>query len=121
MKARNLFLALALVFGLGTTGFALTPEELAIKKCHKQLRKELRKSLRGPSFDYLKPDCCESVIVKFVVTKENKLQFHKIIGEDQQLMDYIKTTFENKEIIVSDTSLQGKMLRFPINFKHKQH
>ena len=121
MKARNLFSVVVLLIGLSTTTFALTPEEVAIKKCCKQLNKELKKSLRGPSFEYLQPDCCESIIVKFVVTKENKLVLHKVIGEDQKLMDYVKEALANQEIYASNSSLQGKMLRFPVNFKYEEH
>ncbi|MCU4155044.1 hypothetical protein J1N10_03600 [Carboxylicivirga sp. A043] len=118
MKARNLFSVLFILIGLSTTTMARTPEEVAMKKCCKQLNKELRRSLRGPSFDYLKPDCCESVTVKFRVDKDNKLIFHKIIGEDEQLMQYVTDTLKDKDIYAVNSSLQGKMIRFPVNFQH---
>lgn len=120
MKARTLFSVAVLLIGLSTTAMARTPEEIAIKKCCKQLNKELRKSLRGPSFDYLKPDCCEDVVIKFIVNKENKVTFFKVIGEDQKLMNYIKDTFKDTELYAVNSSLQGKMLRFPVNFQHKE-
>ncbi|TRX65819.1 hypothetical protein [Carboxylicivirga sp. M1479] len=120
MKARNLFSVVVLLVALSTSGMARTPEEVAIKKCCKQLNKELRKSLRGPSFDYLKPDCCESVIVKFIVGKDNKLNFHKVVGEDEQLMAYVKAVFAEKEFYAVNSSLQGKMVRFPVNFQHEE-
>ncbi len=121
MKARHLFTALVLMVGLSTAALARTPEEVAFKKCSKQLNKELRKSLRGPSFEYLKPDCCEDVVVKFKVDKNNKLIFHKITGEDEQLMEYVAHTLKEVEIYAVNSSLQGKMLRFPITFRHIEH
>jgi hypothetical protein len=121
MKARNLFTALVLMVGLSTAALASTPEEIAFKKCSKQLNKELEKSLRGPSFDYLKPDCCENVVVKFRVDKDNKLIFHKVTGEDKRLMEYVENTLKEVEIYAVNSSLQGKMLKFPINFQHIEH
>jgi len=118
MKARNLFSVLVLLIGLSTTAMARTPEEIAMKKCCKQLNKELRKSLRGPSFEYLKPDCTEDIVVKFRVDKNNKVIFHKVVGEVEQLNAYVKETFKDKEIYAVNSSLQGKMLRFPVNFQH---
>ncbi|MBK3518643.1 hypothetical protein [Carboxylicivirga marina] len=118
MKARNLFSVLVILIGLSTTAMARTPEEVAMKKCCKQLNKELRKSLRGPSFDYLKPDCCETLVVKFRVDKDNKLIFHKIVGEDEELMKYVENTLKDKEFYAVNSSLQGKMVRFPVNFQH---
>lgn len=121
MKARHLFTALVLMVGLSTTTFARTPEAVAFKKCSKQLNKELKRSLRGPSFEYLKPDCCENVVVKFKVDKNNKLIFHNVTGEDEQLMKYVAETLQEADIYAVNSSLQGKMLRFPINFQHVEH
>lgn len=121
MKARNFFTVLVLLVGLSATTMARTPEEIAMKKCCKQLNKELRKSLRGPSFEYLKPDCEEDLVIKFRVDKNNKLILHKVIGEDEQLIEYVESTFKNKEIYAVNSSLQGKTLRFPVNFQHVVH
>ncbi|WP_430814451.1 hypothetical protein [Carboxylicivirga sp. RSCT41] len=121
MKARNLFSVLVILIGLSTTTMARTPEEVAMKKCCKQLNKELRKSLRGPSFDYLKPDNKETIYVKFRVDKDNKLIFHKINGEDERLMNYVVSTLKDKDFYAVNSSLQGKTVRFPINFQHVEN
>ncbi len=121
MNARNLFTVLVLMIGLSTAALASTPEEIAFKKCCKQLNKELKRSLRGPSFAYLKPDCCEDVVVRFRVDKDNKLIFHKVTGKDERLMDYVEKTLKEVDIYAVNSSLQGKMLKFPINFQHIEH
>ncbi|GEM_PF-5812420 len=121
MKARNLFSVLVLFVAFSTATLARTPEEIALKKCCKQLNKELRRSLRGPSFEYLQPDCCESVVVKFRVDRTNKLILHKVIGEDERLMEYIEVALKDKDIYAVNSSLQGKTLRFPVNFQHVKH
>ncbi|MCT4589871.1 MAG: hypothetical protein N4A71_18750 [Carboxylicivirga sp.] len=121
MKARNFLTALVLVVAFSTSALARTPEEIAMKKCCKQLNKELRKSLRGPSFEYLKPDCKEDLVVKFRVDKNNKLILHKIIGDDEKLMKYVESTLNEKDFYAVNSSLQGKTLSFPVNFQHVVH
>ncbi|WP_430812145.1 MULTISPECIES: hypothetical protein [unclassified Carboxylicivirga] len=121
MKARIFFATMVLMLGVSTAVCASTAEKAAFKKCCRQLNKEIRKTLEGPNFEYLKPDCEETVIVKFVVDENNKLIFHKISGQNEKLINYVESTLSNMDIQTINSSLQGKMLRFPIQFRYRSH
>jgi len=97
---------------------ALSPDETAIKMFNKELSKEILKKLQGPSFSYLKPDCCEQIIVKFIVMENNQLKLHKVIGKNERLINYTKSIIKKNEFIANNSAFQGKMLRIPITFKH---
>ena len=89
-----------------------------MEKCCKQVKKEVRKALEGPSFEYLLPDAKESVVLKCIVNEQNQLVFHKIEGQDEKLIEYVKSTLKNKVIIV-DKRFAGKMLKFDLVFYHE--
>ncbi|WP_439181493.1 hypothetical protein [Carboxylicivirga taeanensis] len=121
MKARLFSTVLVLMIGLSTTALAATPEEIAFKKCCKQLNKELKRSLRDINLEHLKLDNSEDLTVKFKVDTNNKLIFHKVTGDDERLMQMVEERLQEIDIYAINSSLQGKMLKFPINFQYLKY
>nr|WP_321451560.1 hypothetical protein [uncultured Carboxylicivirga sp.] len=88
------------------------------KKCCLKIKREVRKALRGPSFDYLQPECFEKATVYLAVNDKNEVQVIKIKSQNKQLIDYIKKTIKEKHI-KSNSKLVGKMLILDIDFYHQ--
>ena len=120
MKANQIFTTIILLIGFGTNvAFSRTAEEDTFKKCCKQLSKELRKSLAGPSFEELKPDCVEALVVRCYVDDNDKLKVYKVTGEDKKLEDYVITNINEAGIVVSNEEMKNKILRFTVSFEHR--
>jgi hypothetical protein len=120
MKANNFFFGLVLFIGLSTLNVsALTPKETSLKKSRKELCKEIKRTLVGPSFDYLETNCCEIITLKCIVDENGQLKVHRVLGENQKLIEYVKETL-GEEKIIADARMQGKMLVYKIDFLHRK-
>ena len=119
MKKLVLSLVAAVLLGsVFTDASARSTPEKEMKKCCQKVKREVRKALIGPSFEYLKPDCFEEVTVVCVITKDNKLQVLKVKGKDEKLMKYVKETID-KEEIEANPKMAGKMFKLDLDFYHQ--
>ena len=119
MKRFSFLMVVAMLFVSGLSNVdAKRKQEDDMEKCCKQVKKEVRRALEGPSFEYLLPDAKESVTLKCIVNEQNQLIFHKIEGKDEKLIEYVKETLKGKVIIV-DKRFAKKMLKFDLVFYHK--
>nr|WP_321409554.1 hypothetical protein [uncultured Carboxylicivirga sp.] len=119
MKKLVLTLVAALMLGsvFGELSARTTPEK-EMKKCCQKVKKEVRQALRGPSFEYLKPDCHEKVTVYVAIDKDNKLKVVKVKGQNETLIQYVEETINNEKI-KANPKLSGKMFILDLNFYHR--
>jgi len=119
MKRFSFLMVVAMLFAAGVSNVdAKSKQKSDMEKCCKQVKKEVRKALEGPDFEYLLPDAKESVTLRCIVNDQNQLVFHKIAGVDEKLIEYVKETLKNKVITV-DKRFARKMLKFDLVFYHK--
>ncbi|MBS2100563.1 hypothetical protein [Carboxylicivirga linearis] len=119
MKKLVLTLVAALMLGsLFTEASARNTPEKEMKKCCQKIKKEVRRSLRGPSFEYLKPDCEEEVVAYLAIDEDNHVQVVKIKGNDERLLKYVKETIK-KQNIEANPKLSGKMFVMNLKFIHQ--
>jgi len=119
MKKLVFILVAALFLGsLFTEASARNTPEKEMKKCCHKIKKEIRQSLRGPSFEYLKPDCHEEVKIYLAIDKNNQVKVVKLIGNDDKLNKYVKETIEKEKIEVNP-KLSGKMFIMDAKFIHQ--
>jgi len=120
MKRLSFLMVVAMLVVSGLTNVdARSKQNSDMEKCCKQVKKEVRKALEGPSFEYLLPDAHERITLKCIVNEQNQLIFHKIAGEDERLIEYVKETLKNTVITV-DKRFAKKMLRFDLVFFHEK-
>lgn len=121
MKRFNLLMVVVFLLMTGLSNAeAKSKEEANFAKCCKKVKKEVRKALEGPSFEYLLPDAQEAVTIKCIVNEDNQLILHKIYGNDERLIEHIKKSLKEKVITV-DERFSKKMLQFDLVFYHRKN